>query len=101
MQRTVNLHGTPIEEVKSFCYLGNHITQDNKYTTEIKRRIALAKPAFIKKSQINVFYVDNILDSERSEECIVFTMMFIFFLFCEHFFDQKECTDFYDRHLFF
>ena len=52
MQRTVNLHGTPIEEVKSFCYLGNHITQDNKYTTEIKRRIALAKQAFIKKQNL-------------------------------------------------
>jgi len=38
-----------IKEVKSFCYLGNYITQDNKYVTEIKRRTALAKHAFFKK----------------------------------------------------
>lgn len=49
MRRTISLQGTPIEEVKSFFYLGNHITQDNKYTTEIKRRIAMAKQAFTKK----------------------------------------------------
>lgn len=37
-QRIISLYGTPVEEVKSFCYLGNHETQDNKYTTETKRR---------------------------------------------------------------
>jgi len=52
MQGTIYLHCTPIEEVKSFCYLGNHIMQDNKYTTEIKRRIALAKQAFTKKQNV-------------------------------------------------
>jgi len=52
MQTTISLNGTPIEEVKSFCYLGNHITQDNKYTTEIKRRIALAKQAFTEKQNL-------------------------------------------------
>jgi len=41
-----------LKKVKSVCYLGNHITQDNKYTTEIKRRIALAKQAFTKKQNL-------------------------------------------------
>lgn len=52
MQRNINLYSIAIEEVKSFCYQGNHITQDNKYTTQIKRRIVLAKQAFIKKHNL-------------------------------------------------
>lgn len=52
MQGTISLYGTVIEEVKSFYDLGNHITQDNKCTTEMKRRIPLAKQAFIKEENL-------------------------------------------------
>jgi len=51
IERTISLYGTVIEEVKSFCYIGNHITHDNKYTTEIKRTV-LTKQAFFKKQSL-------------------------------------------------
>ena len=34
----------------------------------------------------------TILDSERSEECIDFTMMYFFLFFCVQIFDQKESS---------
>lgn len=52
MERTISLHDSAIEEVKLFCYLGNYNTHENKHTTEIKRRIALAKQAFSKMRNI-------------------------------------------------
>jgi len=46
IERTIiSQYGTANEKVKPFCYLGNYITQDNKCTTEIKRRKAPAKQA--------------------------------------------------------
>lgn len=36
-------------QVKEFCYLGSLITEDNKSTKEIRRRITLAKQEFKKK----------------------------------------------------
>lgn len=51
MHRTINLYNIYLLEVKLFCHLCNYITQDNKYSTEIKRRIVLAKRVFIKKKK--------------------------------------------------
>ena len=41
-----------IKQVKQFKYLGYISTSDGKCTTEIKRRIAIAKDSFHKMSQI-------------------------------------------------
>jgi hypothetical protein len=38
-----------LENVKSFKYLGSILTNDGRYTCEIKCRIAMAKAAFNKK----------------------------------------------------
>lgn len=47
MEITISLHDMAVEEVKLFCYLDNYITQENKYTTEIKSRVALAKQCIL------------------------------------------------------
>lgn len=52
MQRISSLRGIAIKKVKSFCYICYHIKQGNKYTTKIKRRIALVKQVFIKKQNL-------------------------------------------------
>src|SRR5688572_9678209 len=42
------INGNEIEHVQSFKYLGSTITQDGRYETEIRIRIALVKEAFSK-----------------------------------------------------
>lgn len=48
----IKLEGDILEQVGSFCYLGSTVTEDNKCTTDIKRRIALAKQAFQNKRNL-------------------------------------------------
>ncbi|KAL4148794.1 hypothetical protein QTP88_002949 [Uroleucon formosanum] len=45
----ITLNNEQLQQVKEFCYLGRLITDDNKSTKEIRRRITLAKHAFEKK----------------------------------------------------
>ena len=45
----VKLGNKRIKQVKQFCYLGSLITENNRSTNEIKRRIAPAKQAFNSK----------------------------------------------------
>lgn len=45
----IQLGNTSIEQVKEFCYLGSVITHDNRTSIDIKKRITLAKQAFMKK----------------------------------------------------
>jgi hypothetical protein len=40
---------TPADNVEDFNYLGSMITNDARYTREIKARIAMAKAAFNKR----------------------------------------------------
>ncbi|KAI5635498.1 LIM domain-containing protein [Phthorimaea operculella] len=44
--RPISLNNTPLEEVKTFKYLGSIITNDSRCTPDIKARIAMAKKAF-------------------------------------------------------
>jgi len=50
MKMTVN--GQNLERVKQFCYLGSLVTEDCKSCHDIRRRIALGKEAFNKKSDL-------------------------------------------------
>ena len=43
------IHQKQLENVESFKYLGNILTNDERYTREIKCRVAMAKAAFNKK----------------------------------------------------
>jgi len=43
----INLRNNPILQVKEFCYPGSLVTNRNQATADIKRRIALAKQAFL------------------------------------------------------
>lgn len=45
----IHLGPTPIQQVKEFCYLGSIISESNKTIIDIKRRIGMAKQAFMKK----------------------------------------------------
>lgn len=45
----IMLSNTPIQQVQEFCYLGSYISFDNQTKTDVIRRIALAKQAFMKK----------------------------------------------------
>lgn len=45
----IYLGDTSIQQVTEFCYLGSIISKDNKTNIDIKRRIAIAKQAFLKK----------------------------------------------------
>ena len=49
-----NNYGRPkkLENVECFKYLGSMLTNDGRYTREIKSRIALAKAAFSKKKAV-------------------------------------------------
>jgi len=50
MKITVN--GQNLERVKQFCYLGSLVTEDCRSCYEVRRRIALGKEAFNKKSDL-------------------------------------------------
>ena len=41
-----------LEQVKDYRYLGTNISDDGKYITEVKTRIALAKTAFWKRKEL-------------------------------------------------
>jgi hypothetical protein len=48
----ITINGAKIEEVKSFKYLGHTITENGRYETEIKCRIAQAKEAFGNRKEL-------------------------------------------------
>ena len=50
MKITVN--GQNLERVKQFCYLGSLVTKDSRSCHDVRRRIALGKEAFNKKSDL-------------------------------------------------
>ena len=50
MKITVN--GENMQRVKQFCYLGSLVTEDCRSCHEVRRRIALGKEAFNKKSDL-------------------------------------------------
>lgn len=52
IQMNIKINGETIQQCSQFCYLGSIVTDDNRCTTEIKRRIALAKQAFSNKRQL-------------------------------------------------
>ena len=50
MKITVN--GQNLERVKQFCYLGSLVTEDCRSCHDVRRRIALEKEVFNKKSDL-------------------------------------------------
>ena len=49
---TVMINETQLASVECFKYLGSKLTNDGRYTCEIKCRIAMAKAAFSKKKTL-------------------------------------------------
>ena len=48
----ITIEGRAIEQVKKFIYLGNLITDNGKYDSEIKRRTEIARGAFSNISKV-------------------------------------------------
>ena len=42
----ITIHGTSLEQVNSFIYLGSHFTSDGICVQDVRRRIGIAKSAF-------------------------------------------------------
>ena len=48
----IKINGEEVEQVKSVCYLGSIITTDARCQSDVKRRIALGKYAFMKRREL-------------------------------------------------
>jgi hypothetical protein len=49
---TIIINGEKVEQVGEFCYLGSVVTTDAKCHSEIRRRIAMGKEAFMKRKEL-------------------------------------------------
>ena len=49
---TINVDGEALDQVKSYQYLGQIVTDDGRCDTEIKRRIGIAKTSFVKMKDV-------------------------------------------------
>jgi len=49
---SIVIDGQLVEQVNKFQYLGSMMTEDGRCTTEVKRRIAMAKDAFSKRKEL-------------------------------------------------
>src|SRR5579863_383393 len=49
---SIVIDGQLVEQVNKFQYLGSMMTEDWRCTTEVKRRIAMAKDAFSKRKEL-------------------------------------------------
>jgi hypothetical protein len=60
----IKIDKNPVENVEEFNCLGSLITNDARYTREIKARIAMAKAAFNKKKHLFTCKLDLELRKE-------------------------------------
>ena len=42
----ININNTPVEQVRSFIYLGSNITENNKHMDDLQRRLGIARTKF-------------------------------------------------------
>src|SRR5580693_9332110 len=49
---SIVINGQLVEQVNKFQYLGSMMTEGGRCTTEVKRRIAMAKDAFSKRKEL-------------------------------------------------
>ena len=76
----IKIEECPVEQVKEFTYLGQLVTSDAKSDKEIKRRIMLAKNAFMKLKPILTNTNISIRTRMRCTKCYVWS---IFLYGCE------------------
>ena len=62
-----------LENVECYKYLGRKLTNDGRYTLEIKSRIAMAKAAFSKKKTLFTNKLDLIL-RKKLVNCYIWSM---------------------------
>ena len=43
---SININNTPVEQVRSFIYLGSNITENNKHMDDLQRRLGIARQKF-------------------------------------------------------
>ena len=72
---TIMIDQKQMENVECFKYLGSMLTNDGRYTREIKSRIAMAKAAFNKKKTLftSKLYVNL---KKKLVKCYIWSMAF-------------------------
>ena len=56
----ITIHGTSLEQVNSFIYLGSMFTLDGRYMQYVRRRIGIAKSAFTSLKKVQKSRVINL-----------------------------------------
>ena len=67
----ITLEGNPIQQTSSIAYLGSLITEDGSCEKDAKRRIEIARSAFVKMNKILTSSKINIDARERLCVCYV------------------------------
>ena len=70
---TIMIDQKQLENVECFKYLGSMLTNDGRYTREIKSRIAMAKAAFSKKKTLFTSKLDLNL-RKKLIKCYIWSM---------------------------
>jgi len=70
---TIMMDQKQLENVECYKYLGRILTNDGRYTLEIKSRIAMAKAAFSKKKTLFTNKLDLIL-RKKLVNCYIWSM---------------------------
>ena len=71
----ITLEGSPIQQASSISYLGSLITEDGRCEKEVKRRIEIARSAFVKMNKILTSRKINIDTRKRLCVCYVWSTL--------------------------
>ena len=71
----LDIDGAKIEQVASFPYLGQNITEDGKCENEIKRRIGIAKTTFSKMTKVMTSRKIHLKTRKRILQCYVWSTL--------------------------
>jgi len=66
--------GNKLEQARQFCYLGSILTDDCTCHTEIKRKIAMGKSAFLKRKELLRGKM-NIMLKKRIVKCFTWSVV--------------------------
>jgi len=71
----ITLNNEQLQQVNEFCFLGSLITDDNKSTKEIRRRITLAKHALEKKKTLLINKHLSINSRKKSVKTYIWSIL--------------------------
>ena len=71
----IALEGIPMQQTDKMMYMGSPKTKDGKCEKEIKRRIELARSAFVKISKVLTSRTINIQTRKRTSQCYIWSTL--------------------------